>query len=255
MNAVEEILAGIDIDQLAAQLGTEPDAARAAAEAAIPALFGSLTSNAADSDGASSLLAALGQHAESAAYGPTVDLSSIDTADGQKILAHMFADQPERLQPLGGLSGSLLSKLLPLLAPIVMSYIAKKLGMGAATGRSSGGDILSDLLGGLLGGNAGGLGDILGDILGGGSRTPQPAPSGGGGLGDILGGGQQQPTQQPAPSTGTDSPFRPGGSRSGRLQIPMDETPEPQQRQSPEQTGGGSGGLGDLLDQILGRRR
>ena len=233
MGAVDDILAGIDINQLAAQLGTDPDTARAAAAAALPSLFGSLQANAADPDGASSLLGALGQHSDSSAYGEAVDLSSIDTADGQKILAHMFNEQPERLQALGGMNGSLLSRLLPLLAPIVMSYIAKRMGMGGASGRSSSGNILGDLLGGILGGGQ----------------------AGAGGLGDILGGGQQrQSPPVPAPSTGsgTDSPFRPSGG-SGRLQIPIDETPEP--TPEPAGTGGSADVLGGLLDQILGRTR
>ena len=236
MGAVDDILAGIDINQLAAQLGTDPDTARAAAAAALPSLFGSLQANASDPDGASSLLGALDQHSGSPAFGEAVDLSSINTADGQKILAHMFNEQPERLQALGGMSGSLLSRLLPLLAPIVMAYIAKKMGMGGASGRSSG-NILGDLLGGILGGGqagAGGLGDILGDILGGGQQTQSP------------------PVPAPSAGSAADSPFRPSGG-SGRLQIPIDETPEAMPE--PAGTGGSADILGSLLDQILGRTR
>ena len=210
MSATDEILAGINPQQLAAALGTDEATAMNAAAAAIPTLIGSLQANAASPEGSEGLLTALGQHAGSGLFGDTVDLNAIDTADGQKILAHALADDPQRLQAVSGLGGNLLSKLLPLLAPIVMSYLARKLGMGGSTASQAGsGDILGDLLGGLLGGGGGsatggGLGDILGQILGGGQTAGAPAPdtqagaaptpgSGNifntpGGSGDILGG-------------------------------------------------------------------
>ena len=206
MSATDEILAGINPQQLAAALGTDEATAMNAAAAAIPTLIGSLQANAASPEGSEGLLTALGQHAGSGLFGDTVDLNAIDTADGQKILAHALADDPQRLQAVSGLGGNLLSKLLPLLAPIVMSYLARKLGMGGSTTSQAGsGDLLGGLLGG-AGGSAtgGGLGDILGQILGGGQTAGAPAPdtqagaaptpgSGNifntpGGSGDILGG-------------------------------------------------------------------
>lgn len=228
MGAIEEILSSIDSAQLAAALGTDEDTARSAAAAAIPTLINSLQANTVSPDGESSLLAALGQHADGL-YGESIDLNAVDTDDGRKIVAHAMADDPQRLQAVGGLGGGLLSKLLPLLAPIVMSYLAKKLGMGGARSSGGSGDILGDLLGGMLGGGAasggGGLGDLLGGLLGGGQPAPATVPAGTGG--GVF-----------------NSPGSPGG-----LQIPMDD-PEPtyQQRQQ------GSGDiLGDLLGQILGR--
>lgn len=262
MAAVDEILAGIDLDQLAAHLGTDPQTARAAAAAAIPSLIGSLQANSADPDGAASLVQALGQHSEG--FGDQIDLSSVDTEDGRKILAHMFADQPDRLQPLGGLGGSLLSRLLPLLAPIVMSYLARKLGMGGGGRQDTGGGILGDLLGGILGGgrpssgsSGGGLGDILGDILGGGQTAPS-GPSGGGLgdiLGDVLGGGGSPEPSRPASFPQADSPFTPVPREGGRLQIPLDDEPAaPAAPAGPTAPAGGDV-LGGLLDQILGRSR
>ena len=206
MSATDEILAGINPQQLAAALGTDEATAMNAAAAAIPTLIGSLQANAASPEGSEGLLTALGQHAGSGLFGDTVDLNAVDTADGQKILAHALADDPQRLQAVSGLGGNLLSKLLPLLAPIVMSYLARKLGMGGSTTSQAGsGDLLGGLLGG-AGGSAtgGGLGDILGQILGvgqtAGAQAPDtqagsaPTPDSGnivntpGGSGDILGG-------------------------------------------------------------------
>ena len=188
MSATDEILAGINPQQLAAALGTDEGTAMNAAAAAIPTLIGSLQANAASADGSEGLLSALGQHA--GGYGETIDLDQVDTADGQKIVAHALADDPQRLQAVSGLGGDLLSKLLPLLAPIVMSYLARKLGMGGSdTRQGDSGNVLGDLLGGLLGGAGGSAaGGGLGDLLG--QRNQQPQGSGdilGGLLGQILG--------------------------------------------------------------------
>ncbi len=187
MSATNDILAGINPQQLAAALGTDEATAMNAAAAAIPTLIASLQANAASTEGSEGLLSALGQHADSGLFGDTVDLNAVDTADGQKIVAHALANDPQRLQAVSGLGGNLLSKLLPLLAPIVMSYLARRLGMGGSTTSQAGSvSILGDILGGAGGSAAGGgLGDILGQILAydQGSRQ-QPAQ----GSGDILGG-------------------------------------------------------------------
>ena len=232
MSATDEILAGIDSRQLAAALGTDEATAMHAAAAAIPTLIGGLQANSASSQGEVSLLQALGQHADSG-YGDTIDLDQVDTADGQKIVAHTLADDPQRLQAVSGLGGGLLAKLLPLLAPIVMSYLARKLGMGGSTRSQAGsGDLLGGLLGGAGGSAAGGgLGDILGQILGGG----QPAGTPGG--------------HEPAPGDSGGVFNAPDGS--GGLQIPIEDTQEEEEQQQSDR---GSGDiLGGLLGQILGR--
>lgn len=180
-NAVNQILAGIDLNALAKQVGAQPAEVEQAVEVAIPTLLGSLQANAADPDGKASLLGALGQHT-----GEIKGLEDIDAEDGRKILGHAFANDPQRVGALAGQDSGLLAKLLPILAPIVMNWLANRvLGGGQQSQQSSGGsgDLLGDLLGGLLGGgsgNSGGAGDLLGDLLGG-----------------LLGGGQAAPTKQP----------------------------------------------------------
>lgn len=201
-NAVSQILAGIDLNALARQVGAEPADVQQAVEAAVPTLLGSLQANATDPAGEASLLGALGQHT-----GEIASLDDIDTEDGRKILGHAFADDPQRLGALAGQDGGLLAKLLPILAPIVMNWLAKNLlGGGQAQPASSGGGALGDLLGGLLGGGSGssGGGDLLGDLLGGllggqqapaqpqqtqrsGRKPAQPQQSGSDLLGDLLG--------------------------------------------------------------------
>ncbi|WP_431841122.1 DUF937 domain-containing protein [Calidifontibacter indicus] len=190
MDARQDILDQIPMDQLAAQVGADEQTTRAAAEQLIPALVGGLQANAQDEAGAQSLFDALGDH-----QGGTPALGQVDTREGQQIVSHVFgANQDEVVNRLGGMDGGaggdILKKLLPILASIVLSYISGKvLSGGQAGGQATGqaaptqdadagglGDILGSILGGMGGGQGaqgglpGGLGEILGGILGGGRR-------------------------------------------------------------------------------------
>jgi hypothetical protein len=172
MTAVEDILAGLPIDDLASQLGTDPASIEAAASAAIPALLGGLHANAQDSSGADSIAEALGQHADPQA--------PVDVEDGAKIVQHIFGGNSDAVvQKLGGVdgaSGDLLKKLIPMLAPLVLGYLAKQAGSGASGGVV--GSILEEVLKGAgqgtatSGGQSAGsiIGDVLGGLLGGGRR-------------------------------------------------------------------------------------
>jgi len=192
MTSIDELLAQIPLDQLAAKLGVDEATAQQAVTAALPALVGGLHANAQDPAGAASLANALGSKETSLVDGG-VDLDQVDVADGAKIVQNVFGDNtPAVMQQLGstgtGASPSIISKVLPMIAPIVLAYLAKQL-----TSRSQGspstastsdagaapGGGLGDLLGGLLGGLGGGggaagggglLGGILGGLLGGGKR-------------------------------------------------------------------------------------
>lgn len=206
MDAREEILSQIPMDQLADYIGADEQSTRQATEQLIPTLLGGLHANAQDEAGAQSLFDALGEH-----QGEAPSLDQVDTQDGQRIVSHVFGSQQDevvnRLGGLeGGLGGDLLKKLLPILAPIVLNYLAGKVlsggGLGGATGQQSGqqgqGGVIPepDAAGaapdGGQGAAAGGLGDILGSILGGmagGQQGRQGGSQAGlpGGLGDILG--------------------------------------------------------------------
>lgn len=183
MSAVDEILASLPIDQLAASLGESPAAVEQAAYAALPALLGGLEANAQDPAGEASLAQAVSQHDAGLASG-TVDLSRVDVADGQKITRHIFGAQEDQVvHQLGGVGGSsgLVGKLLPILAPIVLSYLAKQMQSQQGDG---GGGVLGGILSQILAGAAQGaggrssaapdmgsiLGDLLGGLLGGGRR-------------------------------------------------------------------------------------
>lgn len=203
MSAVDDIIGQIPMADLAGRLGVDEATAEKAARQALPALLGGMRANAADPAGAASLGAAVERHPASLVEGG-VDLDEVDTADGEKIVRHVFGDRTDdvtgRLEdaaplrgaatlgagglgaaPLGGSGGlgggGLVARLLPILAPIVMSYLARRMGgqdrQGGGSGPSGGGldQILGDLLGGAGGGGGlGGLGGLLDGLLGGGRR-------------------------------------------------------------------------------------
>ena len=156
-NAVDEILSSLDIDQLAQYVGAEPAQVEQAVATALPALFGGLNANAADTSGLSSILSAVSQHDASLLDGG-VDLGQVDTQDGAAIAQHIFGDNTDAVynqlgqsSAAGGLSSGLFRKLIPLLAPIVMSYLVKQ---------------MTQRTGGSNGSSGGGLGDILGQAPG-----------------------------------------------------------------------------------------
>lgn len=190
MSAVDDIISGIPMDQLAAQLGVDEATAESAAREAIPALLGGMQANAEDPAGAASLAGALGDHPGDLVEGG-VDLNQVDTDDGEKIVHNIFGPNTgEVVSTLGANAGqqqSLIAKLLPLLAPIVLAYLSKRI-----QGSGKYGDILGPLIAGAAGGaGANVLTDILGGMLGGGrSAQPsldQPGQPSGGSILDILG--------------------------------------------------------------------
>jgi hypothetical protein len=178
---IDELMSQIPMSELASQLGMSEEETTKAVRGALPALLGGLQANAADPAGAASIEKALGQHDGSLLEGG-IDLSQVDTVDGEKIVRNIFGDNEEavvdKLGGLGGGSGSM-AQLLPMLAPLLMSFLGKSFG-GGSGGKSDGGGGLGGLLGGLLGGGddggdsggggLGGLGDLLGGLLGGGKR-------------------------------------------------------------------------------------
>ena len=259
-SAVEEILGQLPIDQIAAQLGVDPANVAQAAAAAIPSLIGGLQHNA-DQGNEPAIAGALLAHSSSTLFDSgSVDLNRVDTADGAKIVQHIFGDQSTQLaHAIGqktGASGGLVNQLLPILAPIVLAYLAKKLTM-SPHGGGLGGGILGTVLGGVLGGETGQQpasgGGMLGSILGG--------ILSGGGLGSILGGGQtadqapqDQTTYDPQqsqttydPQQGGDVNAAPGSGDAGSLSV--DETPAAPGEDPPQAQPQSSS---SIVDEILG---
>lgn len=246
MAAIDDIKSGLDINQVAALLGTDPATADQVVDQALGSLLGAMQGNASDDSAAFSLAsAALGDHNNDLLEGG-VDLEQVDAGDGSAILQHVYS--PQQIQQLGGAQGGLLQKLLPILAPIVMAYIAKQLSGYATSDPNRSGGILGDILGGMLGGGRATT-----------QQRQQPADQGSGSiLGDILGSvfGQEAPAPEPTAPTQTtrprqsEGPFAPpAGTDPGlRMDDGSGDLPTGTQRQPQAPA---SGGLGDLLRQIL----
>ncbi|MCX6497620.1 MAG: DUF937 domain-containing protein [Arthrobacter sp.] len=283
MTELQDILGQIPVDQIAGMLGTDRQTAQTAVEAAVPTLLAGLHNNAQAPEGAASLESALGQHRNDLFDGG-VDAAQVDTADGEKIVNHVFGGQQDQVAhqlagtaQLGGVGGDLVRKLLPLLAPIVMSYLANKVlgGRGQAGGGSGG------MGGGQAGAQAGSggidLGGILGGILGGGAGGAGGLGGLGGILGGLLGGGQQRTANEAAsPEAVNPADDRVDNSAGPELQPqaagqgqPSDGGPLPgelinvnlpgqQQEDAPqeaqEETRKNEGGLGGLLGGLFGKK-
>lgn len=210
MSEIDDLASRLPIEQIAGQLGVDTTTARAAVQQALPALLLGLKENASDEQGAKSLASALPAHDNTLA-GNRIDISQIDTNDGQKIVGNIFGSQENRvisaLGSTGDASPGLIQQLLPILAPIVLSYLA-----GQVAKRAGGSGGLGDILAGALGGAAGrspastqtastqsgstqtastqqgggALGDLLGSVLG--SAINSKAGGSGDLLGSVLGG-------------------------------------------------------------------
>jgi hypothetical protein len=190
VSAVEDILADIPMDQLAAQLGVDEATAEQAARQAIPALLGGMQATAEDPAGARSLAGALGDHPGDLIDGG-VNLDQVDANDGEKIVGNIFGPNQDQVAQtlggnLGGQAGGLIQRLLPILAPIVLAYLSKRL-MGQRQG-SGQDDPLGSILGGGATGSSNPLNDLLSSMLGGGAAGGGSSQSSGGSILDILGG-------------------------------------------------------------------
>ena len=191
VSAVEDILADIPMDQLAAQLGVDEATAEQATRQAIPALLGGMQANAEDPAGAMSLAGALSDHPSDLIEGG-VDLDQVDPDDGEKIVGNIFGPNQDQVAQtlggnLGGQAGGLIQRLLPILAPIVLAYLSKRL-MGQRQG-SGQDDPLGSIPGGGASGSSNPLNDLLNSMLGGGAAAGGSAgQASGGSILDVLGG-------------------------------------------------------------------
>ncbi|HSO91848.1 MAG TPA: DUF937 domain-containing protein [Arthrobacter sp.] len=265
MTELHDILRQIPVDQIAGMLGTDRQTAQAAVEAAVPTLLAGMQSNAQASDGAASLESALGQHQDGLLEGG-VDVSQVDTADGEKIVSHVFGGQQDQVasqlagtSQLGGVGGDLIKKLLPILAPIVMSYLANKVLGGRGQSSGAGGAGGSGGVGGID------LGGLLGGILGGAAGAAAGGAGGMGGLGGLLGGllGGSQPSSPAAvpdavPDARRDSSLEPQAYPQGQ---PTGGAPRPGEvidvdlpESHPVEKRNEDGGLGGILGGLFGKK-
>lgn len=183
---VDELLAQISPDELAAQLGTDPQTAMNAARAALPTLLGGLAGNAETADGRSALASTLAAKHDGSLLDNANPLGAVDPADGQKIVNHVLGGQTDGVMAaLGSSTGAgsdLMKKLLPLLAPLVLAWLSKRVGIGGG-GAAVPSSPDTTTPGASSGGAGGGIGDILGQILG---KESASAKSGMPDLGSIF---------------------------------------------------------------------
>jgi hypothetical protein len=194
----EELMAHLQsggaLQQMADQLGTSPEQASSAVDAALPMLLGKMGANASDPQGAADLFGALQNHGSGGGLdlggllgsllggaggaggglgGLGAALGAGGSGGGADILGSIFGDRQQHAQDgLGqatGLGSAGAGQLLAMLAPLVMSFLAHH-------ASSNGLD-------------AGGLGAALGQEQ---SRAQQQGGLGGGLLGSLLGGGGGQ---------------------------------------------------------------
>ncbi len=177
MAGIQDILSMLPVEDIAKKLGVDPDVAAQAVREGGSAILGGLGRNAETGDGAAAIEGALAKHTDA-----TLDPNQVDTADGQKILGHIFGQDSDavaqQLTTNDKTAGIDFGKLLPILAPIVMGLLAKgQQSQAPAQAPSAGGagGGIGDLIGGLLGGlggsgdgSAGGLdlGGVLGGLFG-----------------------------------------------------------------------------------------
>ena len=266
MTEIHDLLNQIDINQMAALLGTDPASAQSAVEAALPTLLAGMHNNVQAPNGAALLQSALVQHQDGLVDGG-VDATQVDTEDGEKIVGHVFGGQQDQLASnvagtagLGGIGGDLIRKALPILAPIVMSYLAKKIfgpcgQAGGAGGAQTGGIDLGSILGGILGAGAGAgagagsgqQGSVLDSVLGslgglpgGGTHadsSEDPATASPAGQGTATG---HEPVLQRQPGQRSVQP-----AEAIQVDLPQGE---------PAQKPGKEGGLGGLLGGLFGKK-
>jgi hypothetical protein len=193
--ALFQQLQGAPVQQMSAQLGTDPQQTQSALGAALPLLLGALGRNTQQPQGAEALLGALQR--DHAGAGSGFDLGGLMGAvlgggaspqtasprtDGAGILDHIFGNStPAAATGLGqatGLGGDKAGQLLQLLAPIVLSFLAQRFlgggqGNAAQLGQALGqeraqvqqsGGLAGGLLGSVLDQNGDGNVDV-GDLM------------------------------------------------------------------------------------------
>lgn len=94
---------------------------------ALPLLIKAMTKNASSGQGASSLLGALSQHANTGKKSTAQQIDEADTKDGEKIIGHIFGNDTDKVvNQLAGqtnLSADQVTSVLSQMAPAMMSNV------------------------------------------------------------------------------------------------------------------------------------
>ncbi|MCD9028358.1 DUF937 domain-containing protein [Luteimonas sp. BDR2-5] len=169
-------LDGAPLQQISQQLGLDPAKTASAVGTALPLLLGKLGHNAAQPQGAQSLLGALQRDYAGADLGSMLGAvlgggGAASGANGAAILGHIFGGGQQHAEAqLGqatGLGSQQAGQLLKLLAPLVLAYLSKQF---LQQGKAPAGDAGAADLGAALGqetraAQQAGVGGLLGSIL------------------------------------------------------------------------------------------
>ena len=156
---IDQVTSQLDdnaLSQLSRQLGIDESTTRQAVPAALTALLGGLSQNAAKPEGAQQLAGALSRDHDGSILDDLAGYfgNSQQTGLGGGILGHVFGNrQPDVANKVGrasGLDAGTAGKLLMMLAPLVLGALSRRQQGQAGQGQTGGFDpgILSDILGG-----------------------------------------------------------------------------------------------------------
>ncbi|KAA1396116.1 DUF937 domain-containing protein [Aeromicrobium ginsengisoli] len=170
MALADDILADIDsgtLNDIAQQVGVEPDKLQSIIRDSLPALLGGMEKNVQSGEGAASLANALGQHADANPLGDMGALINGALGSGiiEKVLGGAAPNVSEAIGSKAGASGVDVEKILKIVAPIVMAYLAKRLTSG---GKADPADVQKEVQNASTEAKAQSpdLGSILGSIFG-----------------------------------------------------------------------------------------
>ncbi|MEP9417258.1 DUF937 domain-containing protein [Gordonia sp. VNQ95] len=94
MSDIDDLMSRLPIGDIAGQLGVDETTARSAVAQALPTLVGGLQHQSADESSAQGIATVLSAHDNDLAQG-TINIDDVDTADGDKIVSHIFGDKTD----------------------------------------------------------------------------------------------------------------------------------------------------------------
>lgn len=159
-----QTLQGGALDQIGAQLGTDPQTTSSAVSAALPMLLGALARNSSQTGGADALAAALARDHDGSVLDDVGGFLSGGSAaaSGAGILGHLFGGRQAAVQQAvgqsAGLDGQAAGQLLAMLAPLVMGALSR--------GAQQRGGLDPSVLAGMLGGEQAALSQQSPDMMG-----------------------------------------------------------------------------------------
>lgn len=177
------------VDATAKKTGLNAKSVMTILSFALPMIMKAMTNNASTGNGAASLLSALGQHSTQKSIPDQI--AEADTADGERILRHIFgSDTDNALGEIAkgtGASAKDVASVLSTMAPTLLSTLSTV--TGAASGKTgkvnlADGIDASDIL--ALAGGSSGVTNLVGSLLGGNTAQSSSKNDGTALLGSLL---------------------------------------------------------------------